>query len=193
MGPQPQAPSLTETSEKLDARGKVVQSKVDECNVQLAEIKKQMATAKGTRLNTLKQKALMILKRRKMYDNQVNQVMNQQFNIDQVAFTTESINDTINTVAALKAGNEVMKNTVKELDMDNIEDLYDDMAEMMADMEEVQEVMGRTYNCEFDEEGLMDELNELDEEIAMDQLGQGSGMPSYIPNQPSANPASQVQ
>ena len=64
-----------------------------------------------------------------------------------------------------------MKNTVKELDMDNIEDLYDDMAEMMADMEEVQEVMGRTYNCEFDEEGLMDELNELDEEIAMDQLG----------------------
>ena len=46
-----------------------------------------------------------------------------------------------------------MKNTVKELDMDNIEDLYDDMAEMMADMEEVQEVMGRTYNCEFDEDG----------------------------------------
>ena len=69
-------------------------------------------------------------------------------------------------MSALKAGNEVMKNTVKELDMDNIEDLYDDMAEMMEDMEEVQEVMGRAYNCEFDEEGLMDELNELDEEIA---------------------------
>ena len=32
---------------------------------------------------------------------------------------------------------------------------------VMADMEEVQEVMGRTYNCEFDEEGLMDELNDV--------------------------------
>ena len=64
-----------------------------------------------------------------------------------------------------------MKAEAGKLDMDNIEDLYDDMAEMMADMEEVQEVMGRTYNCEFDEEGLMDELNELDEEIACEQLG----------------------
>merc|ERR1711957_39152 len=166
-----QGPSLTETSEKLDGRSKVLQTKVDECNVQLATIKKEMAGAKGTKMGTLKQKAMMILKRRKMYDQQLGQTMNQQFNIDQVAFTTESIQDTINTVAALKQGNEVMKAEAGKLDMDNIEDLYDDMAEMMADMEEVQEVMGRTYNCEFDEEGLMDELNELDEEIACEQLG----------------------
>ncbi len=66
--PQPQAPSLGETSEKLDSRVKVIQVKVDECNKQLAEIKNQMKGAKGARLNTLKQKALMILKRRKMYD-----------------------------------------------------------------------------------------------------------------------------
>ena len=35
-------------------------------------------------------------------------------------------------------------------------------------MEEVQEVMGRNYNAEFDENELMDELNELDEEIVAD-------------------------
>lgn len=64
-----------------------------------------MAGAKGTRLNTLKQKALQILRRRKMYDQQLGQVQNQQFNVDQVAFTTESIQDTINTVQALKAAN----------------------------------------------------------------------------------------
>ena len=83
-----------------------------------------------------------------------------------------------------------MKAEAAKLDLDNIEDLYDDMAEMMADMEEVQEVMGRTYNCEFDEEGLMDELNELDEEIASEQLGMGNAAPSYIPNSQPANPAS---
>merc|ERR1712014_405641 len=110
-----------------------------------------------------------------------NAVMNQQFNVDSVAFTTESIQDTINTVSALKAANETMKVEAAKLDMDNLEELYDDMAEMMADMEEVQEVMGRTYNCEFDEEGLMDELNELDEEIATEQLAGGNSVPSYIP------------
>ena len=60
----------------MDARQKVIQVKVDECNVQLNEIKKQMAGAKGARLGTLKQKALQILRRRKMYDTQLGQIMN---------------------------------------------------------------------------------------------------------------------
>ena len=82
----------------MDQRGKVIGTKIDECNTELAEIKKQMATAKGTRLKTLKQKALQILRRRKMYDGQQGHIMNQQFNVDQVAFANESMQDTINTV-----------------------------------------------------------------------------------------------
>ena len=70
----------------MDSRGKVIQGKVDECNNELAKLKKEMATAKGTRLKTLKQKALQVLRRRKMYDTQLGHVMNQQFNVDQVAF-----------------------------------------------------------------------------------------------------------
>ena len=86
---------------QLDARGKVIQTKIDECNVQLNELKKQMAVAKGSRLAQLKQKAMMILKRRKMYENQSNQLMSQQFNIDSVAFASESMQDTINTVRSV--------------------------------------------------------------------------------------------
>ena len=44
--------------------------------------------------------------------------MNQQFNVDQVAFTQESIQDTINTMTALKSANEVQKEQMKALDMD---------------------------------------------------------------------------
>ena len=62
----PNAPSLTETSQKvsvlisfsqlqfqLDERGKVVQAKVDECNKELMAVKKEMLTAKGMRKKTL--------------------------------------------------------------------------------------------------------------------------------------------
>jgi charged multivesicular body protein 5 len=49
--------------------------------------------------------------------------------------------------------------------MDQLEDLYDDMADLMADQEEIQEIMTRSYNVEYDESELMNELNELDEEI----------------------------
>ena len=69
----------------------MIQGKIDECNQQLATLKQQMATARGSSLNSLKQRALQVLRRRKMYDQQLGQVMNQQFNVDQVAFAQESI------------------------------------------------------------------------------------------------------
>ena len=42
-------------------------------------------------------------------------------------------------------------------------------------------MMGRNFGVEFDEAELMGELNELDEEIIGDQLNEGLGLPSYIP------------
>ena len=117
-----------------------------------------------------------------MYDTQLGSIMNQQFNVDQVAFAQESIQDTINTVAALKQANIAQKEVMKNFNMDQMEDLFDDMADMMADMEEINEVMTRTYNCDYDESELLGELDELDEEIVSEQLNEGLGLPSYIPN-----------
>jgi len=55
------------------------------------KIKGEMKTAKGTRLTQAKQRALMVIKKRKMYEGQYNQMCNQQFNIDSMAFGMESI------------------------------------------------------------------------------------------------------
>ena len=41
--------------------------------------------------------------------------------------------------------------------------------------------MGRSYNVEYDESELMNELAELDEEIVSEQLSNGFGVPSYVP------------
>ena len=49
-------------------RCKVIQAKIDESNLELAKVKNQMKTAKGTSYKSLQQKALNILRRRKMYD-----------------------------------------------------------------------------------------------------------------------------
>ena len=48
------APTLGETSQKMDVRSKVIQTKVDECNTQLADLKNKMKTARGAGLNSLK-------------------------------------------------------------------------------------------------------------------------------------------
>ena len=58
-----------------------------------------MKTAKGMSYKSLQQKALAVLRRRKMYDVQLGNVMNQQFNVDQVQFTSETITNTLETVS----------------------------------------------------------------------------------------------
>eukprot|EP00356_Strombidium_inclinatum_P002560 CAMPEP_0170478692 /NCGR_PEP_ID=MMETSP0208-20121228/183_1 /TAXON_ID=197538 /ORGANISM="Strombidium inclinatum, Strain S3" /LENGTH=223 /DNA_ID=CAMNT_0010750989 /DNA_START=23 /DNA_END=694 /DNA_ORIENTATION=+ len=183
----PNAPSLTETSEKLGERGDVVQKKVDALNQELMQVKKEMVNAKGMRKKTLQQKALHILKRRKMYDNQLGHLQNQQFNVDQVAFANESIQDTLNTVSAMKEAAKVQKAQMDKFDMDQVEDMMDDMADLMADQEDIQEMMGRNFGVDYDEADLMDELNELDEEIIGEQLNEGLGLPSYIPQNQNVN------
>lgn len=103
--------------------------------------------------------------------------------VDQVAFAQESMQDQINTVQAMKAANVATKEVMKNFDMDQMEDMMDDMKDMMDDMEEINEVMQGNFCTDFDEGALMDELNELDEEIACEQLnGTGESMPSYVPN-----------
>ncbi len=65
---------------------------------------------------------------------------------------------------------ECQKQQMKSLDIDKFEDLQYDIADMLDDQQEVMEIMGRSYNVEFDENEIMEELNELDEEIVNEQL-----------------------
>ncbi len=45
-----------------------------------------------------KQRCVNVLKKRKQYDNQLKAYMNQQFTLDQVGFTSENIQNTIEMV-----------------------------------------------------------------------------------------------
>ena len=101
-----------------------------------------------------------------------------------MAFMNENIQDTINTMAAMKEANIVQKEQMKNFNMDEMEDVLEDMADMMADQEEIQEMMCRDFGVEYDENELMNELAELDAEI----LDEECSVPSYIP-QGNKNPA----
>ncbi len=48
-------------------------------------------------------------------------------------FTSETIASTIDTYAALKEATAVQAQEMKKLDMNKMEDLFDDLADLMAD------------------------------------------------------------
>jgi charged multivesicular body protein 5 len=188
----PPVATLGETSERLGSRMEGVETKIKGYDAQLLEIKgKIKATKSASVRNGLKKRALNVLKQRKMYEKQRDQMMKQQFNVDQTAFATENVSTTIETVAAMKSAASELKVQMKAMDIDAIEDLQEDISDMLLDVDGIQDVMGQSYAMEddLDEDELMAELDELEDELDMES----QQVPDYLLNAASASKVDESQ
>lgn len=69
----------------------------------------------------VQQRALRTLKQKRMYEEQLNQLQQQTFNMEQAAMTTENLKNTMATVDAMRIANKEMKKQYKGIDIDKIE------------------------------------------------------------------------
>lgn len=123
----------------------------------------------GPAKNSVKAKAMRVLKQKKQYESQVENLRNQSFNMEQANYASQTLKDTQATVAAMKDGVKQMKTEFKNINIDQIEDIQDDMADMLEQADEVQDALGRTYGMpEVDDDELAAELDALGDEIALD-------------------------
>ena len=60
-----------------------------------------------------------------MYEKQRDQLYGQQLNIDQAKFATDSVKDNIQLVKAMKETQKGLKKDMKQLNIDEVEDLHD--------------------------------------------------------------------
>merc|ERR1719343_1440453 len=130
----------------------------------------------------VQKRAMEVLKRKKMYENQRDMVAGQQFNIDQASFGIESAKANVQTIAAMKGANQELKKTLKkDLNIDAVEDLADDMAEMMEDFNEINEALGRNFATPDDlsETDLEAELEMLEDELEEEGLEEDA-TPAYL-------------
>lgn len=134
----------------------------------------------GPSKNAVKAKAMRVLKQKKQYENQAEGLRNQSFNMEQANYAAQNLKDTQATVAAMKDGVKQMKQEFKKINIESIEDIQDDMADMLEQADEVQDVLGRTYMPEIDDDELAAELDMLGDEIALDNDT------SYLDEIPSA-------
>jgi charged multivesicular body protein 5 len=75
----------------------------------------------GAAKNAIKAKALRVLKQRKMYETQVDNLRQQAFNMEQANYATQTLKDTQTTVIAMKDGVKQMQKEFKNINIDNIE------------------------------------------------------------------------
>ena len=183
--PGPAAPGLSETSAGLGGRvddmDKKIEALENELRVYKDKIKKSRSPAAK---QAVQKRAMEVLKRKKMYENQRDMIAGQQFNIDQASFGIESAKANVQTIAAMKGANNEIKKTMKnDLNIDDVEDLADDMAEMMDDFNEINEALGRNFATpdDIDEADLDAELELLEDELFEEEVGEtADATPSYL-------------
>lgn len=178
--PGPPPPSLTEASETIDKRVVVIDEKIKSCDQELIKYKSQMT---GPNAQAVKNRALTVLKRKKMYEAQRDQMLNTQFNVDQANFATENLKITALTVGAMKAGATMLKQEYAKINIDSVEAAMDEMEDLLYDQQDMNEILGRNYAVPdgFDESALEGEFAMLEEEVALERMAGGS-MPTYIPD-----------
>lgn len=126
------APSLNDCVNNLESRGDSVDKKISKLDAELMKYREQMKKMReGPSKNMVKQKALRVLKQKKMYEGQREQLTNQSFNMEQTNFSIQSLKDTKTTVDAMKVGVKEFKKAYKDVNIDKIDDLHDQMADMM--------------------------------------------------------------
>ncbi|KAA8915601.1 hypothetical protein TRICI_002246 [Trichomonascus ciferrii] len=184
-------PSLNEAVANIDNRVASLDVKLAKINGELGTYQQKMSRMRdGPGKNALKQKALKLLKQRKMIEAQKDQLQNQSFNMEQAVMTTDNLRNTMATVDAMKTANKEIKKQYGKINIDKIESMQDEMADLLDMSQELQDTMSRNYAVPDDiDEGELDaELEALGEEMEYEVLhgtGESEAAPSYLDDVPS--------
>ncbi|CAB3396539.1 unnamed protein product [Caenorhabditis bovis] len=160
-------PDLNNAIANVESRSESIDKKIQKLDADLLKMKEQMSKMReGPSKNLIKQKALRILKQKRMYENQKGQLDQQTFNMDQTNFAIQGMKDNQVTVAAMKDGLKTMQREYKKMNIDKIENLQDEMEDMLDLNNEIQEAMSRQYDTpDIDEADLEAELAALGDEL----------------------------
>lgn len=189
-GPVVPPPTLADASGKMDGRLQAIDTKIAGCD---ADIKKYMSQGRGAQQ---RQMAMQVMKRKKMYEQQRDQLMGTQFNVDSMAFAQEQAEVTAMSVEAMRAGQQELKASYAKMNIGDIEQLMDDMADFADEAKEINECISTAFAVPegFDEASFEDEFTALEEEMKMESLAglsqPAAAAPSYLaPAAPASAPS----
>ena len=114
--------------------------------------------------------ALQCLKRKKMYEGQVEQLRNQRMNMETMVMQIENANVNKATIQAMKQGANQLKSMHKQMDPNQIDNTIDDIREQMDAADEISQMLGQPLNSNMmDDDELDAELAGLEDDIAEEE------------------------
>lgn len=189
---------MRDTIETIEKRETHIQRKIDS---EVTNAKKLSAAGK-------KREALQCIKRKKMYEKQLEQISNTKMTLEQQQITLESMNLNREVLAAQRQAAQSMQQQTQAMGgVDAVDETMDAVEDGLNDAEEIAEALSRsiaTPGIDADEDDLLAELEGLEEEDLASQIGAvdltgaaeqggiGQAMPSVptpMPSVPTSAPA----
>ncbi|CAL1701210.1 unnamed protein product [Somion occarium] len=163
-------PTLQDAISSTDTRVSSIEVKIRKLDGELGRYKDQMSKLRnGPGKNAIQERALRTLKQKRMYEAQLAQLQQQTFNMESASLATENLRNTMATVDAMKQTQKELKKQYGKMDIDKIENIHYEMEDLLEQVNEIQESLGRSYAVpdEIDEADLQAELDalELEEEV----------------------------
>ncbi|KAJ0081255.1 hypothetical protein Patl1_11079 [Pistacia atlantica] len=119
-----------------------------------------------------KRTAIQCLKRKRLYEQQIEQLGNFQLRIHDQMIMLEGAKATTETVDALRTGASAMKAMQKATNIDDVDKTMDEINEQTENMKQIQEALSTPIGAaaDFDEDELEAELEELEGAELEEQL-----------------------
>eukprot|EP00597_Dinobryon_sp_UTEXLB2267_P016656 CAMPEP_0201096474 /NCGR_PEP_ID=MMETSP0812-20130820/5446_1 /ASSEMBLY_ACC=CAM_ASM_000668 /TAXON_ID=98059 /ORGANISM="Dinobryon sp., Strain UTEXLB2267" /LENGTH=199 /DNA_ID=CAMNT_0047350765 /DNA_START=119 /DNA_END=718 /DNA_ORIENTATION=- len=137
--------------------------------------------------------ALLALKRKKMFEAEVNKLQGARITMDSQILALESASVNIETFRAMKAGANAMKGIRGDIDSDKVDDMMEEIQEEREVHDAISEAISRPGQDLFNDEDLLNELAELDAlELEEKMLSTPASIPQTVFSLPSV-PTSAVQ
>ncbi|KAJ9295720.1 hypothetical protein DTO271G3_5743 [Paecilomyces variotii] len=176
-------PTLDGAIANVDNRIASIDVKLAALNAELSTYQARLAKMRdGPGKNALRQKALKVLQRRKQYEAQRDQLSQQSWNMEQAGMMQDNLKNTMTTVDAMKTTTKTLKKQYGKIDIDQIERMQDEMADLMEIGNEIQESISRSYDIpeDVDEAELDAELEALGEENMFETSLGEDAVPSFL-------------
>ncbi|KAL6641996.1 hypothetical protein ACP70R_020177 [Stipagrostis hirtigluma subsp. patula] len=153
---------LHETLEMLEKKERFLQNK---CS---AEVERAKDYTKAKNKNA----AIQCLKKKKLYETQIEQLANFQLRVHDQIIMLENAKATTDTVDALRSGSSAVKAIQQSLSIDDIENAIEEANEHTESMKQIQEALASPIgaSADFDEDELEAELEDLEEEELDEEL-----------------------
>ena len=131
--------------------------------------------------------ALFSLKRKKLYESELDKIANIKMTLETQVMNLESAAQNAATFGAMSEGKNAMTNLRTQTNIDNVDNLMDDIKEEMEMADEISNTLAQPVDpLMADEDDLLAELQQLEAEDVEEQLLQPTkagnvGLPS-VPN-----------